>query len=310
MSKVLRAIVAAGLLAGALVTATGLIAYWRTALDVVNNGLPFLAAGLLALVALAWATGRRPLIGGAVILFAINLALLLTALPGAAPRAPEGAERFLRVATFNLWGRNDHPDNLEAFLAETDADAVVLEEVRERHKNLLAALAKHYPYQAGDYGLVILSKHPILADGRIDRAGQPQRMSLIIRWATLDVDGTQVGLAGIHLARPFYPAFEAADIARLTQFVKDRPGPLILAGDFNMTPWTWKMRGLTRATGLKRYNTFLPTWPMRWRSLPLLPLLPIDNVFASPHFSAIATDVGPRLDSDHRPVIADIALSE
>ena len=49
---------------------------------------------------------------------------------------------------------------------------------------------------------------------------------------------------------------------------------------------------------------------MQWRGVPLLPLVPIDNVFASPHFAKIATTVGPRLGSDHRPVIADIALIE
>lgn len=96
----------------------------------------------------------------------------------------------------------------------------------------------------------------------------------------------------------------------LTTFAQSRPGPLILAGDFNMTPWTVKQKTFTKATGLGRFNTFHPTWPMRRRDLPLLPLLPIDNVFASPHFASIATTTGPRLGSDHRPVIADIALIE
>ncbi len=49
---------------------------------------------------------------------------------------------------------------------------------------------------------------------------------------------------------------------------------------------------------------------MRWKSVPLLPLVPIDNVFATDHFTKIDARVGPRLDSDHRPVIADIALIE
>ena len=92
--------------------------------------------------------------------------------------------------------------------------------------------------------------------------------------------------------------------------MKAQDGPLILAGDFNMTPWTVKMRTFTEVTGLGRFNTFNPTWPMRWRSVPLLPLLPIDNVFASAHFANISTRLGPRLDSDHRAVIADLALIE
>jgi endonuclease/exonuclease/phosphatase (EEP) superfamily protein YafD len=155
------------------------------------------------------------------------------------------------VATFNLWGRNDHHLNqVAAFLAETKADAVVLEEVRGHHKDFLESLAGQYPYRVGDNGLAILSKHPIVADGRVDRGGQPFWMSLIIRWVRLDVDGAQVELAGVHLARPFYPDLQEADIVALATFVQERTGPLIVAGDFNMAPWTVKLKTFTKATGL------------------------------------------------------------
>jgi endonuclease/exonuclease/phosphatase (EEP) superfamily protein YafD len=310
MSRILGVIVAAGLVANTLLTAAGLLAYWRPALDIVNNGLPFLAVGCLALLGLAFATRSRALIVAAAILFVLNAALLLTSLPGAAPGAPERGARFLRVATFNLWGGNEHTDSIVAFLDKTDADAVVVEEVRRHHKDLLARLDKLYPHRAGDYGLVVLSKYPILTDGRIDRAGQPPWMSLIIHWVRLDVNGTQFDLAGVHLARPFYPELQQADIVRLTEFVQSRSGPLILAGDFNMAPWTVKLKTFTVTTGLRRYNTFCPTWPMRWRDIRLLPLIPIDNVFASAHFTSLGTTTGPYLGSDHRPVIADIARSK
>jgi endonuclease/exonuclease/phosphatase (EEP) superfamily protein YafD len=310
MSRLLRAIVVTGLAAGTVLTAIGVLAYWRTALDIVNNGLPLLTVGCVALLGLAFADGKRTLIGAAALLVAVNFALLLTGMSGAAPEAREGSERFLRVATFNLWGPNDHAGRIEKFLDDTNPDAVVLEEVRQHHRAFLDDLARRYPHRAGDNGLVILSKYPILEDGRVDRAGFPPWMSLIVRWARLDVNGTEVELAGVHLARPFYPELQQADIVGLTEFVHGRSGPLILAGDFNMAPWTWKLKGFTHATGLKRYNTVHPTWPMQWRGVPLLPLVPIDNVFTSAQFSNIATTVGPRLGSDHRPVIADIARSE
>lgn len=311
MSKLLKALIVAGLGLGAVFTALGILAYWRPALDIVNNGLPVLAVCSLALLALAFATRVRTLIGAAAILLTLNVALLLTALPGAAPEAPESSERFLRVATFNLWGRNDDVERIVAFLDRIDAGAVVLEEVRPHHGDLLAKLGTLYPHRVGGaHGLVILSKHKILADGSVNREGQPPWMSLIIRWVRLDVNGTSVELAGVHLARPFYPELQHADIVGLTHFVQSRSGPLILAGDFNMAPWTWQLKRFTRATGMGRFNTFQPTWPMRWRDLPLLPVIPIDNVFASAHFASLGTTMGPRLGSDHRPVIADIALSQ
>jgi len=307
MSKVLRVIVAAGLVLGVVLTALGVLANWDPTLDIVNDGLPFLAAGVLALLALAFATRVRSLIGATAILLAVIFVLLLTGLTGRAPEAPADSTRFLRVATFNLWGGNEHTQAITKFLFETDADAVVLQEVRDIHKGLLARLDTHYPYHVGDNGLVILSKYPIIADGRIDRAGEPPWMSLIVRWVKLDVNGKEVELAGVHLARPFYPDLQQGDILALTRFVREQRGPLILAGDFNMTPWTVKLKGFTAATALHRFNSFCPTWPMRWRHTRLLPFVPIDNVFASRHFASLGMTVGPYLGSDHRPVVADIA---
>jgi endonuclease/exonuclease/phosphatase (EEP) superfamily protein YafD len=311
MSKLLRAIVAAGLVVGVALLALCVLANWYPPLDIVNDGLPFMAVGAIVLVALAFATGSRKRIGATAILLALIMTLLLSGLPGMAPQAPDDAPRFLRVVTFNLWGRNDHHlDRVAAFLADADADAVVLQEARAHHQAFLETLGARYPHRTGDNGLVILSKHPILSDNRVDRDGYPPWISLMVRRATLDVDGKTVDLAGVHLARPFYPDLQQTDIVALTRFVQEHDGPLILAGDFNMTPWTVKLKDFTAATGLGRFNTFRPTWPMRWHDLPLLPFVPIDNVFASRHFANIETTLGPRLDSDHRPVIADIALIE
>ncbi|MHA1517572.1 MAG: endonuclease/exonuclease/phosphatase family protein [Alphaproteobacteria bacterium] len=311
MTKFFRAIVALGLIAGATVLALGVLAHWVPALDIVNNGLPFLATGAVALLALAFALRARLLIGATAILLAATLGILLFCLQGRAPEAPQDAERFLRVVTFNLWGRNDHDlDRVAKFIKEMDADAVVLEDVRSSHAPFIESLDELYAYRVGDNGLVILSKHAMLAEGRNLRAGQLCWMSRNIRWVQLGVNGKSVTLVGVHLTRPFYPALQKSDIEALTRFAETQSGPLILAGDFNMTPWTVKMRTFTEATNLGRYNTYYPTWPMRWRSVPLLPLLPIDNIFASEHFANISTRPGPRLDSDHRALISDLALIE
>jgi endonuclease/exonuclease/phosphatase (EEP) superfamily protein YafD len=81
-----------------------------------------------------------------------------------------------------------------------------------------------------------------------------------------------------------------------------------MAGDFNMSPWAEKLQRFERASGLARYNTFHFTWPMERGDVPLLPFVAVDNVFASPSFAKISVTGGPRLGSDHRPIIVDLAL--
>lgn len=213
--------------------------------------------------------------------------------------------------TFNLLFGNDRIDGIDKFLNQTDADIVVLQEVTKDHLiPLHQGLDPRYPHSRGEFGLVIFSKYPIRADGRVDRPNYPEWISLMARWVELDVNGTAVELVGVHLARPFYPVLQVHDVTALTQFVLARKLPIIVAGDFNLTPWTDQLKRFTELTGLGRFNTFHYTWPMRWRKYPIVPLVAIDNVFASPDFANIATIGGPRLGSDHRPVIADIALAK
>jgi len=310
MTAWLRMLVWFGLLLGAVLTGLGWFAQWLPQLDLVNNGLPALAAGCLLLLVLALVLRDVRLIVVAGLLAAINVGLIFSGMHGAAADAAEGSKRFLRVVTFNLWFDNEDIDGVTAFLDETDADVAVLEEVRLPHLSALhSGLDARYPYSVGDFGIVIFSRYPIKADGRVDRAGYPEWIRLLARWVELDVNGTSVEIVGVHAARPFYPVLQEQDVTALTQFLLTRKLPLIVAGDFNMTPWTDQLKRLTYLTGLGRFNTFNFTWPMRWRGYPILPVVAIDNVFVSRDFARIATIPGPRLGSDHRPIIADIALA-
>lgn len=306
----LRRLVVAGLLLGALLTGLGLLASWRPVLDIVNNGLPFLILGALVVFGLACLARAPWLIAAAAALAAINILFGVSALRGAAAQAPPGSERALRVLTFNLSHHADRIDEVVKYIDGSGADAVVLQEVFPEHgAELLRALKPAYPFASGDAYVVVLSKHPILAEGRIDRPGFPEWNQLMLRWVRLKASGTEFELAGVHLARPFYPTLQQEDVEALTHFVLQRSGPLVVAGDFNMSPWTEKLARFTYVTGLERYNTFHLTWPMGRRDLRLPPLVAIDNVFASRHFAKLGIEAGPFLGSDHKPVIADLALA-
>jgi len=310
MSVVVKPLAFAGLVVGAIATLLGLLARWLPALDIVNNGLPFLLAGTVFLLILAALARSGMLAVLATLLAIINCAHFAQSLQGGAQQAAPGATRFLRVVTFNVWHQNDRIDEVAKFLTETDADLVVMQEMtRDNWSELRGALGQRYPYSLGDFGLVILSKYQFTEDGRVDRGGFQPWNSLMLRFAKIEVNGTAIEFAGVHLARPFYPELQQSDIAAVTDFVRHRTGPLIVAGDFNLTPWTDKLTAFTQATALRRYNTFHFTWPLQLHGIAVLPFVATDNVFASQHFAKIAVKAGPRLGSDHRPVIADIALA-
>jgi endonuclease/exonuclease/phosphatase (EEP) superfamily protein YafD len=238
----------------------------------------------IALFALAVLTRDWRSIALAGLLAAINVGLIVPGLAGAAAEAAPDSKRFLRVATFNLWFENERIDEVDTFLNQTDADVVTLQEVTDEH---LAALHKgldaRCPYSVGDFGIVIFSKYAIKADGRVDRAGYPESLRLLARWVELDVHGTAVEVVGVHCAEPFHPLLQAQDVAALTQLVLTRTLPIVVAGDFNLTPWTDHLKQFTRMTGLGRFNTLILT-SCRWS--PSTMCSPRRSSPRSPHWAA------------------------
>ncbi|HEX2447904.1 MAG TPA: endonuclease/exonuclease/phosphatase family protein [Methyloceanibacter sp.] len=223
-----------------------------------------LAAGCAVLFALALLLRDWRFIVAAALLAAINIGLFFAGTEGAAAEAAPDSKRFLRVVTFNLRFDNDRPDGVDTFLNHTDADVVVLQEVTKDHMSALhQALDARYPYSVGEFGIVIFSKYAIEADGRVDRSGYPEWIRLLARWIEIDVNGTRIEILGVHVARPFYPVLQEHDATTLTQFVLTRKLPIVVAGDFNMTPWTDQLKHFTYLTGLGRFNTFHFTWPMK-----------------------------------------------
>ena len=60
-------------------------------------------------------------------------------------------------------------------------------------------------------------------------------MAKIAGW---DGDRARSGFDGVRLARAMVAVLQEHDATALTQFVLTRKLPIILAGGFNMTPWT------------------------------------------------------------------------
>ena len=94
----------------------------------------------------------------------------------------------------------------------------------------------------------------------------------------------------------------------LNRLPKDR---LILAGDFNSTPWSFSRRREDAMFGLERRTKALFSWPAgevsRHRIKVPFPFLAIDHVYAGKAWRTVSVRRGPRLGSDHYPVVVVLA---
>ncbi|AFY31658.1 endonuclease/exonuclease/phosphatase family protein [Calothrix sp. PCC 7507] len=203
--------------------------------------------------------------------------------------------------------RNERPD-LALFI---EVDQSIVEELKTGLKSSLP-----YSFRSPGGGLAILSRLPI-KDAKGDNFNGQGGHNLI---ATLEVDKQLIKFIGTH---PLVPVTRNnfhrrnQQLAALTNYIQNINQPLILAGDFNLTPWSPYYRRFVNKT--KLHNTrlgfgILPSWPRPAShiNLPtwLLPTMniPIDHCFVSQQFGVARTYIGANANSDHASLITDLVL--
>jgi endonuclease/exonuclease/phosphatase (EEP) superfamily protein YafD len=227
----------------------------------------------------------------------------------ASPRAPADAPNQIKLIQFNTWGSNVDPERTGRWIADQDADVVILEESREP---VVEAVLRHHPYVVTSRGqsVTILSRAKPAYPWAPWPRPRPHAALARARFGPLDGGFTVIG---VHYTWPtdwFFQAGQADDTLYVVR--RSERDRLILTGDFNSTPWSFSRRREDARLGMERRTRGLFTWPARNlpsgpRAFPF-PLLPIDHVYAGPAWRTISVQRGPRLGSDHYPVVVRLAL--
>jgi endonuclease/exonuclease/phosphatase (EEP) superfamily protein YafD len=268
-----------------------------------------------AIVTIAFAIGWLVPRGRHIVAFSL-LVLGLVAIgmwPHVASRAPallgqagEG-QRALKVASFNTLWTNDDADAVKAEIERIDADVITLIEMSPPKRRILAALKARYPHQAECYNLdycnlVVLSKLPIV-DSEAHGAGKLGGAPSFIR-VRLGPEGGGLNILGVHTIRFPHSAQQYRQVAVLAGLIEKLPGPKLVMGDFNATPFSRILATLEESANLRRL-TFLPSWPAKLG----LPQIAIDHIFVSPGLRQLeAASIGEPAGSDHYPVTTRIAV--
>lgn len=218
------------------------------------------------------------------------------------------ADETLKIVQFNLWTADDHTAEKLAWLRAQDPDIIVLHEVASRAEPLLKALAKSHPYASGcedrqqPCSAMILSKTRPVKSARIAAEGAASG------WASYRTRAGTFTVAGVHLTWPTQSELQHRQLAKVKAGLNDLPkDSLILAGDFNLTPWSFTLRDFDRDSGLTRRTLAAFSWPAasyeRFKLNLPFPILPIDHVYAGEAWRTVEVRRGPSLGSDHRPIL-------
>jgi endonuclease/exonuclease/phosphatase (EEP) superfamily protein YafD len=212
--------------------------------------------------------------------------------------------------TVNLYGHNHDFARFIELARRENPDVILLVEVDAAWSGALAALAADYPQRLVSvredlFGIALLSRLPLLESRVVDLRGAPSidaRVGL--------ADGRDLRLIGVHLRPPTSRARATernAQLADLRARLAEDTGPLIVTGDFNVTPYSPLLETWLEQTGLKDARAgrgFHATWPAFF---PILGI-PIDHCLVSEHFTIGDQYQGAAFGSDHYPVLTRLFL--
>lgn len=240
-------------------------------------------------------------------------------------------ETHLRIMTYNVHGcagteGRVSPRRIARIIQQQEPDIVALQELdhgrsRSRHEDQAATIAECLGYDfvfcptviSGEerYGHAVLSRLPIevvkIAElPMLRKSIWPERRAAL--WTCITIAGQEINVVTSHLglsARERMSQVEAILGEEWIGPFLDKQ-PVLICGDFNCTPGSAVYRRMTH------HFTDAATRGGGATFSSIKPLLRLDYVFLSPHFSAERVQVVKshltRLGSDHLPLVADLVL--
>ncbi len=270
----------------------------------------------LATAALLYGVGRhwrRTLACG--LLAAANLVLIIS--PGSVPPRPDDRP-VVRAMLSNVLAKNEAHQPVLDYVQAANPDIIVFVEVTYDWAEALHALDVQYPYRRliparRSWGMALFSRLP-LEDLDVRTLGETDSVALVAR---LKVGGQPLTLIGAHPFSPVSPTnlkLRNQQYEALAGLVHAHPGPLVLIGDLNSSPWSPYFQDLLSATQLRDSRQGFgnqASWPSK---IPLMgipiPLIriPIDHCLVSRQIAVHDRQVGPDVGSDHFPVVVDFSV--
>lgn len=266
-------------------------------------------AALFIASAIVLSTLRRRSFALLALAGAVVSAVPIIAYVGVPAQPAEARSGDFRLVTFNVFYRNDDFARIASYLESTNADAIVVEEMTEVRAKQLHSLLPSFPHsyiEPSRYGAAVFSRWPVKQAESLPLSPDGARAAHVV----LDWKGSAVAVLGLHLHWPLGPnnsRFRNEELAGLASFARAQQGPLLVAGDFNVTPWSPHYQDAVRRSGLSDCalgQGVESSWPA---PLPFLGIR-IDHCLASKHWRSVSVNTGPFVGSDHRPLIADLQL--
>lgn len=247
---------------------------------------------------------------GALVNFAFVLPIYGIAQPGDIEKKP------WRLISYNVLSSNDRYDDVLEMLRKEDADVVLLYEVSHAWARQCEKLRDKYPHQhllpqSNNFGIALLSRVSWQSVETIEW-GTDGAPSIVAEFHSF---GTLIGTHPLPPGSRKIAEMRNDQLRAIGKYCRQQneaaarngeSSRLIVAGDLNITSYSPFFHDLLRTANLldsRQGFGVQASWSPR---IPLLFSIPIDHCLVSPSLEVINRRVGPKLGSDHRPVMIDL----
>ena len=262
-------------------------------------------AAVLALTVLRRRWAPAALLAAAGAVSALPVLPYLPLAPGAVASA---AAAPIKVLTVNVSFRQFSARRLLEIVRRADPDIVVVQELTPHAERELAGLDEVFPQNRrfpadGPYGIGLWSRFPLESSATIALGRRPAIE------ARLHGPAGPFTVIGVHLSAPTTARRGEArnrELRELAARSAAHPEPLVVAGDFNTTPYSPYFTDWLAESGLtdsRRGRTLSISWPT---TLPLIGI-PIDHVAVNDGFTVLSHRRLPNFESDHYGVLVELA---
>jgi len=223
-------------------------------------------------------------------------------------------ESSFTIGSANINKSNRDFPKIIGKLNAINADILLLLEVTRENSSPLQSLIQSYPYHVENLnigssgtGTVLMSRFPILSH-KVTKYTEFGNMLIA---ATLEIADKKVAFYGVHFPKPTNRhefSTRSMQIMSLAQQVSQQLFPVIIAGDFNSTPYSPVFTKFIERSGLRDSRAgfgMQPSWPTFFPPL----LIPIDHILVDPSIEVLKRATGSYIGSDHYPVFAELSIS-
>ncbi|MEM7130946.1 MAG: endonuclease/exonuclease/phosphatase family protein [Chloroflexota bacterium] len=221
----------------------------------------------------------------------------------------DAERRRLRIMVYNVYYRNPDVQSIVDGVRYYNPDVLFLMEYSNAIQAQIETAFADYPYQLIQpsrmtMGLALFSRISI-QNSEIHRFSATR---IPIFQATMDLNGTPFTFVGGHPWPPLprWAQLHRDQVTSIAQVASQAEHPLIVAGDFNASQWSYALSDLSNQAEVS--NILRPLNFTKTSSPAPLVHLAIDHVLVSDGWSVSQIQFGQPGGSDHKPIIVDLGL--